>query len=95
MEQLYTFYFILLNMSMKSFLLPTPSFFKSSRDEKVRTTEAGPEPNMVQGLPLSGLIQGAQRASGLGKPFGKASLANTALRLGRFISMRDRSSWIG
>jgi hypothetical protein len=27
----------------------------------------------------------------LGKPFGKASLANTFLGLGRFISMRDRS----
>jgi hypothetical protein len=30
---------------------------------------------------------------GLGEPFGKASLANTAFGLGRFISMRDRSSW--
>ena len=31
---------------------------------------------------------------GLGEPFGKASLANTAFGLGRFISMRDRSCWI-
>ncbi len=29
---------------------------------------------------------------GLGEPFGKASLANTAFRLGRLIPMRDRSS---
>jgi hypothetical protein len=33
------------------------------------------------------------KKSGLGEPFGKASLANTAFELGRFISMRDRSSW--
>jgi hypothetical protein len=32
---------------------------------------------------------------GLGEPFGKASLANTAFGLGRYISMRDRSCWIG
>ena len=32
---------------------------------------------------------------GLGEPFGKASLANTAFGLGRFISMRGRSSWTG
>ena len=35
------------------------------------------------------------RKSGLGEPFGKASLANTAFGLGRFISTRDRSSWTG
>jgi hypothetical protein len=33
--------------------------------------------------------------SGLGEPFGKASLANTDFRLGRFISMRDRSFYTG
>jgi hypothetical protein len=32
------------------------------------------------------------KKSGLGEPFGKASLSNTALGLGRFISMRGRSS---
>jgi len=31
---------------------------------------------------------------GLGEPFGKASLANTAFELGRFVPMRGRSSWI-
>ena len=30
---------------------------------------------------------------GLGESLGKASLANTAFGLGRFIPMRDRSSW--
>ncbi len=35
------------------------------------------------------------KKSGQGEPFGKASLANTVFRLGRFISMRDRSSWTG
>jgi hypothetical protein len=35
------------------------------------------------------------KKSGLGEPFGKASLANTVFGLGRFISMRDRSSWTG
>jgi hypothetical protein len=35
------------------------------------------------------------KRSGLGKSFGKASLANTFLVLGRFIPMRDRSSWTG
>jgi len=31
---------------------------------------------------------------GLGEPFGKASSANTALGLGRFVPMRERSPWI-
>ena len=35
------------------------------------------------------------KESGLGEPFGKASLANTGFGLGRFISMRGRSSWTG
>ena len=35
------------------------------------------------------------KKSGLSEPFGKASLANTAFGLGRFISKRDRSSWTG
>jgi hypothetical protein len=35
------------------------------------------------------------KRSGLGEPFGKASLANTALGLGRFISMGSRSCWPG
>ena len=34
------------------------------------------------------------KKSGLGESFGKASLANTAFRLGRFVPMRDRSSWM-
>jgi len=37
----------------------------------------------------------ALKKFGLGEPFGKASLANTAFGLGRSISMRDRSSWTG
>jgi hypothetical protein len=45
-------------------------------------------------LPVSVSIKGAEK-SGLGEPFGKASLAKTAFGLGRFISMRDRSSWTG
>jgi hypothetical protein len=32
--------------------------------------------------------------SGLGEPFGKASLANTAFGLGRIIPMKDRSRWM-
>ena len=43
------------------------------------------------GLPGSSSIKG----SGLGEPFGKASLANTASGLGRFISMRDMGLWTG
>jgi hypothetical protein len=35
------------------------------------------------------------KKSGLGEPFGKASLAKTAFGLGRFISRGDRSSWTG
>ena len=35
----------------------------------------------------------ALRNFGLGEPFGKASLTNTVLGLGRFVSMRDSSSW--
>jgi hypothetical protein len=35
------------------------------------------------------------RKPGLGKPFGKTSLAKTAFELGRFISMRDRNSCTG
>jgi len=34
------------------------------------------------------------KSPGLGEPFGKASLANTAFGLGRFDSMRSRSCWI-
>jgi len=34
------------------------------------------------------------KSSGLGEPFGKASLANTSFGLGRFDSMRPRSCWI-
>jgi len=34
------------------------------------------------------------KSSGLGKPFGKASLANTALGISGFVPMRGRSSWI-
>jgi len=34
------------------------------------------------------------KESGLGESFGKVSLANTAFRLGRFVPMRDRSSWM-
>ena len=41
-----------------------------------------------------GLLRVLKKSS-LGKPFGKASLDNTAYRLGRFISMRDRSSCPG
>ena len=41
-----------------------------------------------------GLFRGLKE-SGLGEPFGKASLANTVFGLGRFISMRGRSSWTG
>ena len=41
-----------------------------------------------------GLFRGLNE-SGLGEPFGKASLANTGFGLGRFISMRGRSSWTG
>jgi hypothetical protein len=37
----------------------------------------------------------ALKKFGLGEPFGKASLANTAFGLGRFVSMRDRSYWKG
>lgn len=33
--------------------------------------------------------------SGLGEPFGKASLANTVFRLGRFISMGNWSTGLG
>jgi hypothetical protein len=33
------------------------------------------------------------KKSGLGELFVKASLANTAFGFGKFISMRDRSSW--
>jgi len=35
------------------------------------------------------------KKSGLGEPFGKASLANTVFGLGIIISMRERSSWTG
>ena len=35
------------------------------------------------------------KKAGLGEPFGKASLANAAFGLGKYISMRDRSSWAG
>jgi len=35
------------------------------------------------------------KKSGLGEPFGKASLANTVFGLGRFITMRERRSWTG
>ena len=38
-------------MGVKS--LSSPSFFNSSRDEKVGTTQAGPEPNVVQGRQVS------------------------------------------
>jgi hypothetical protein len=38
-----------------------------------------------------GLFRGLKKP-GLGEPFGKASLANTAFRSGGFISMRNRSS---
>jgi hypothetical protein len=41
-------------------------------------------------LPMPGFIQGTEKVS-LGKLFKKASLANTFLGLGRFISMRGRS----
>jgi hypothetical protein len=41
-----------------------------------------------------GLFRGLKK-SGLDEPFGKASLANTTFGLGRFISIRDRSSWTG
>jgi len=41
-----------------------------------------------------GLFRALKKFS-LGEPFGKASLANTALGVGRFISMRGRSSWTG
>jgi len=34
------------------------------------------------------------KSSGLGEPFGKASLANTAIGLSRFDSMRSRSCWV-
>jgi hypothetical protein len=33
------------------------------------------------------------REFGLGEPFGKASLANTAFGLSRFVPIRDRSPW--
>ncbi len=42
-------------------------------------------------LPVSGTTR-ALKASGLGEPFGKASLANAAHRLGRLISMAKKSS---
>ena len=41
-----------------------------------------------------GIFRGLEEF-GLGEPFGKASLAKTVFGLGRFISMRDRSSWRG
>jgi hypothetical protein len=41
-----------------------------------------------------GLLRGLKKF-GLGEPFGKASLANTVFGLGRFISIRDRTSWTG
>jgi hypothetical protein len=40
-------------------------------------------------------LLGKLKESGLGEPLGKASLANTIFRLGRLISMRDGSFWIG
>ena len=42
---------------------------------------------------MSWSILGAERGWP-GEPFGKASLANTIFRSGRFISMRDGSFWI-
>jgi len=74
--------------------LALPQFFKSSRVKKVGTTQAGKSKAFTTCLPVSGSIQGL-RESGLGEPFGKASLANTAFGLGRFISRRGRSSWTG
>ncbi len=37
----------------------------------------------------------ALKEGGLGEPFGKTSLANTTYRLGKLISMTNRSSWAG
>jgi hypothetical protein len=57
-----------------------------------------PKVSALKFLQPACLCQGLFRVlkkSGLGKPFGKASLANTFLGLGRFISMRNKSSWAG
>ncbi len=67
-----------------TFSLFASQFFKSPRDKKVGKTQAG--------CLCLGLFR-VLKKSGLGESFGKASLANTAFGLGRFISMRDRSSW--
>jgi hypothetical protein len=44
---------------------------------------------------MSGAFQGTEKVRPGQTPFGKASLANTFLGLGRFISMRNKSSWAG
>jgi hypothetical protein len=47
-------------------------------------------------LQLACLCLGPFRVwKGLGEPFGKASLANTAFGLGRFISTREQGCWGG
>ena len=83
-------------MNEKSFgskALALPQFFKSLEDEKVRTIQAGLK--FFQPVCLYLCQFRVLKKSGLGKPFGKASLANPVFGLGRFISMGDRSSWTG
>ncbi len=81
---------MLANPKRRMSLIDHLPHFQSFNDRRVKvgTTQAGKSPTVC----LCPGLHRALKERGLGEPFGKASLADTDYRLGKFISMTNRSS---